>query len=204
MFFCSIFDRQKNEKNHFLTSVVPLPRLTYRPSLRFPNTLPQTRMLPLFFGFKGNDLLLIFKLQSPAGGGQLPEPSPFSALPPSVPAANNPLYRPATPLLRHTLYKLQQRFFLRLICHSTPVRARFIAPNRGKFPLAKPTRESYRLEEEQLCPIDEELKDLEALKRDTAKTLTLANGENGHAEDGFLSFFKSVSIDAVLPTDGSK
>ena len=77
--FCSIFDRQKNEKNHFLTSVVPLPRLTYRPSLRFPNTLPQTRMLPLFFGFKGNDLLLIFKLQSPAGGGQLPEPSPFSA-----------------------------------------------------------------------------------------------------------------------------
>ena len=108
--FYSIFDRQKNEKNHFLTSVVPLPRLTYRPSLRFPNTLPQTRMLPAFFGFKGNDLLLIFKLQSPAGGGQLPEPSPFSALPPSVPAANKPLYRPATPLLRHTLYKLQQPF----------------------------------------------------------------------------------------------
>ena len=54
------------------------------------------------------------------------------------------------------------------------------------------------------CPIDEELKDLEALKRDTAKTLTLANGENGHAEDGFLSFFKSASIDAVLPTDNSK
>ena len=102
------------------------------------------------------------------------------------------------------MYKLQQRFFLRLICHSTPVRARFIAPNRGKFPLAKPTRESYRLEEEQLCQIDEELKNLEALKRDTAKTLTLVNGENGHAEDGFLSFFKSVSIDAVLPTDGSK
>lgn len=71
-------------------------------------------MLPVFFGFKGNDLLLIFKLQSPAGGGQLPEPSPFSALPPSVPAANNPLYRPATPLLRHTLYKLQQRFFYTL------------------------------------------------------------------------------------------
>lgn len=60
------------------------------------------------------------------------------------------------PLLRHTLYKLQQRFFLHLIGHSTPVRARFIAPNRGKnlpkFPLAKPTRESYRLEEEQLLP----------------------------------------------------
>ena len=59
-------------------------------------------------------------------------------------------------LLRHTLYKLQQRFFLHLICHSTPVRARFIAPNRGKFlpkfPLAKPTGESYRLEEEQLLP----------------------------------------------------
>lgn len=49
--FCSIFDRQKNEKNHFLTSVVSLPRLTYRLSLRFPNTLPQTRILPAFFGF---------------------------------------------------------------------------------------------------------------------------------------------------------
>lgn len=113
-------------------------------------------MLPVFFGFKGNDLLLIFKLQSPAGGGQLPEPSPFSALPPSVPAANNPLYRPATPLLRHTLYKLQQRFFLHLICHSNPVRTCFFAPDRGNFlpksPLVKPTRESYRLEEEQLLP----------------------------------------------------
>ena len=151
---CSIFDRQKNEKNHFLTSVVPLPRLTYRPNLRSTNTAAQTRMLPAFCGFKGNDLLLIFKLQSPAGGGQLPEPSPFSALQPSVPAAKNPLYRPAMPLLRHTFYKLQQRFFLHLICHSTPVRARFIAPDRGnflpKFPLAKPTRKSYRLEEEQL------------------------------------------------------
>ena len=154
--FCSILDRQKNEKNHFLTSVVPLPRLTYRPSLRFTNTLPQTRMLPAFFGFKGNDLLLILKLQLPSGGGQLPEPSPFNALPPSVPAARNHLYRPAMPLLSHTLYKLQQRFFLHLICHSTPVRACFFAPDRGKFllkfPLAKPTRESYGLEEEQLLP----------------------------------------------------
>ena len=75
--FCSVFGRQKNEKNHFLTSVVPLPRLTYRPNLRFPNTLPQTRMLPAFFGFKGNDLLLILKLQLPSGGGQPPEPSPI-------------------------------------------------------------------------------------------------------------------------------
>ena len=128
--FCSIFGRQKNEKNHFLTSVVPLPRLTYRPNLRFPNTLPQARMLPAFCGFKGNDLLLIFKLQSPSGVGQPPEMLSYLA-PPwfSAPAADSPLYCPQMPLLRHTLYKLQQRFFLHLICHSTPVRARFIAPN---------------------------------------------------------------------------
>ena len=79
--FCSILIDGKNEKNHFLTSVIPLPRLTYRPNLRSTNTAAQTRMLPAFFGFKGNDLLLIFKLQSPAGGGQLPESSLFSALP---------------------------------------------------------------------------------------------------------------------------
>lgn len=152
--FCSILTDRKMREVTFSPLFIPLPRLTYRPSLRFPNTIPQTRMLPASCGFKGNDLLLIFKLQSPAGGGQLPEPSPFSVLPPSVPAVKNPLYRPAMPLLSHTLYKLQQRFFLHLICHSTPVRARFIAPDRGnflpKFPLAKPTRESYRLEEEQL------------------------------------------------------
>lgn len=54
------------------------------------------------------------------------------------------------------------------------------------------------------CPIDEELKDLEALKRDMLKTLTLNNAEGGHATESFLSFFKSVSIDAVLPTDDNK
>ena len=72
----------------------------------------------------------------------------------SAPAADSPPYGPKMPLLRHTLYKLQQRFFLHLIFSSTPVRACFFAPDRGnflpKFPLVKPTRESYGLEEEQL------------------------------------------------------
>ena len=77
LYFYSILDRQKNEKNHFLTSVILLPRLTYRPSLRSTNALPQTRILPAFFRFKGNDLLLILKLQLPSGGGQPPEPSPI-------------------------------------------------------------------------------------------------------------------------------
>lgn len=54
------------------------------------------------------------------------------------------------------------------------------------------------------CPIDEELKGLEALKRDILRTLTLANAEGGRATDGFIAFFKSVSIDAVLPTDNKK
>ena len=51
------------------------------------------------------------------------------------------------------------------------------------------------------CPIDEELKDLEALKRDTVSTLTLANATKGHAVKSFLEFFKAVSIDKVLPID---
>ena len=154
--FCSILTDRKMREITFSPLFIPLPRLTYRPNLRSTNTAAQTRMLPVFFGFNGNDLMLILKLQLPSVGGQLPEPPPLSALPPSVPAANNPIYRPATPLLRHTLYKLQQRFLLHLICLSTHVLARFIAPDRGKFlpkfPLAKPTRESYRLEEEQLLP----------------------------------------------------
>lgn len=54
------------------------------------------------------------------------------------------------------------------------------------------------------CSIDEELKGLEALKRDMVRTLTLANADRGHATDGFIAFFKSVSIDAVLPTDNKK
>lgn len=49
------------------------------------------------------------------------------------------------------------------------------------------------------CPIDEELKDLEALKRDTLKMLTLSNAEGGHASESFLSFFKAVGVDKVLP-----
>lgn len=48
------------------------------------------------------------------------------------------------------------------------------------------------------CPIDEELKAIEALKRDIAKTLTLSSAERGHTSDGFLSFFESVSIDTVF------
>lgn len=51
------------------------------------------------------------------------------------------------------------------------------------------------------CPIDEELKDLEALKRDTLKTLTLVSAEGGHAADSFLSFFKAVSVDKALPIE---
>lgn len=51
------------------------------------------------------------------------------------------------------------------------------------------------------CPIDEELKDLEALKRDTMKTLTIYNAEGGHADESFMSFFKAMSVDRVLPID---
>ena len=51
------------------------------------------------------------------------------------------------------------------------------------------------------CPIDEELKALEDLQRDMAKTLTLSSAESGHTTDSFLSFFASMNIDPTLPTE---
>lgn len=54
------------------------------------------------------------------------------------------------------------------------------------------------------CPIDVELKALEDLKREILKTLTIYSAEGGHANESFMSFFKSISIDAVLPTDSNK
>ena len=51
------------------------------------------------------------------------------------------------------------------------------------------------------CPIDEELKALEDLQRDMAKTLTLSSAEGGHVTGNFLSFFASMNIDPILPTE---
>lgn len=51
------------------------------------------------------------------------------------------------------------------------------------------------------CPIDEELKALEDLQRDMVKTLTLSSAEGGHVTGSFLSFFASMNIDPILPTE---
>lgn len=51
------------------------------------------------------------------------------------------------------------------------------------------------------CPIDKELKELEEFKKQILDTLTLSGAERGHATESFLSFFKSMSIDTVLPVE---
>ena len=48
------------------------------------------------------------------------------------------------------------------------------------------------------CPLEEELKALEALKHNLLNTLTLASAEGGHASEGFLGLFKSMYIDTAL------